>query len=442
MEENTGATPISEQQGATNMGSDMVVALKEASANGTTLFGLNHYGLPTQRRQLQRIQGQCHDLGDVIQTGHLQLPQARQTYTVLGMQAAGQWGLTHGINEHRVVTGVTHWRSRMESTMPALSGPDLVRLTLERSRSAHHAIDVLTDLIGRHGQGPSEEDAVKLQDHIFLIADREEAYVVEATGRFWALLECRHTRAVTETAMIRQDWRRLAPGLADHVIRQGWWPDDGSKVDFVRCLGENSEPNKSAQRRWGRASLALAQQQGAIDLHFLRRMLAEHYENNLDLLPADTATALTNSFLVDLHKAEQPIVAWVAFGAPRVALYFPICMMGDVPAAFRGGHPESPTIEQRTRELEKLGPGKPKDRNKLTMTLEKLQVRFDQDVEEFLGKAHACMHQGNERYISQLATEMMQSHVELFEKEYRQLFNMEEKPQRPAQEPAEMLFFA
>jgi len=424
------------------MGSDMVVALKEASANGTTLFGANHYGPQSQRRQLLRIHGQSHDLGEVLQTSKLKLPQSRQTYTVLGMQPGGQWGLTHGINEHRVVTGVTHWRSRLESDTPALTGPDLVRLTLERSRSAHHAVDVLTDLIGRHGQGRVEENAVQQPDHIFLLADRDEAYVVEASGRYWALLECHHTRVVTETAMIRQDWRRLAPGLADHVIQQGWWPDDGSKVDFVRCLGKNEEPNKSAQRRWGRASLALAQQQGAIDLHFLRRMLAEQFENNLELLPANPATTLTNSFLVDLHKADQPIVAWVAFGTPRVAVYFPICMMGEVPPAFRSGHPENPSIEQRIGDLEKLALGKPKDRNKLAISLEKLQGRFDQDTEDFLGKAHDCLHQGNGRYVAQLATEMMHNHVELFEKEYRLLFNMEEKFQRPTQEPVEMLYFA
>ena len=73
------------------------------------------------------------------------------------------------------------------------------------------------------------------------IADGSEAYVLETCGRYWALLECGHTRAVTDAALIRQDWHRLAPGLADFVIEKGWWQDDGSKIDFVRTLGETSE---------------------------------------------------------------------------------------------------------------------------------------------------------------------------------------------------------
>jgi secernin len=115
------------------MGSDMVVAMKEASASGTTLFGLNHHAAPAQQHRLQQIHRQDHDLGEKVNATTLQLPQVRQTYSVLGMQPIGQWGFTHGVNEHRVVIGVTHWLSRIASTPQGLAGTDLVRLTLERS---------------------------------------------------------------------------------------------------------------------------------------------------------------------------------------------------------------------------------------------------------------------------------------------------------------------
>src|SRR5207302_1006547 len=144
----------------------------------------------------------------------------------------------------------------------------------------------------------------------------KESFVLETAGRFWALLECSHTRVVTDAAMIRQDWRRLAPGLADFVMEKGWWHDDGSKIDFVRCLGEPAEHSVKAHKRWGHASLILAQQQGAIDLHFLRRMLADHFTQNRDLLSPATPQstpkpmALAASYLIDLHKSEEPLVAW------------------------------------------------------------------------------------------------------------------------------------
>jgi len=102
----------------------------------------------------------------------------------------------------------------------------------------------------------------------------------------------------------------------------GWWKDDGSKIDFVRCLSEASEQSAAAQKRWGRASLLMAQQLGAIDLHFLRRMLADHYTSNRDLLTGRKPMGLASSFVADLHKSDAPLIAWMAFGPPKVRSIF------------------------------------------------------------------------------------------------------------------------
>src|SRR5262249_54754545 len=142
-----------------------------------------------------------------------------------------------------------------------------------------HGVEVLTDLIVRYAIAGEA-------DHIFLIADAREAYVVEAAGRSWALLECRRTRAVTGAPLIRQDWRRLSPGLASHAAAQGWCREDGSKFDFAACVETRHPDHPLARRRWGRASVALAQQEGAIDAFFLRRLLQEHHDTSRDLLPS------------------------------------------------------------------------------------------------------------------------------------------------------------
>jgi hypothetical protein len=419
------------------MGSDMVVALKEASANGSTLFGLNHHASSNLRHAVLVVSGRMHDAGDVSHASALAVPQARQTYAALGIQPRGQWGFTHGVNEHRVAIGVTQWQSRLPSGPAALGGTDLVRLALERSRGAHNAVEVLTDLLEHHGQNQTGG----LNDHIFLIADAKEAFVLETADRYWALLECGHTRVITDAAMIRQDWRRLAPGLASFVIEKGWWHDDGSKIDFVRCLGESAENVVNPHRRWGHASLALAQQQGAIDSHFLRRMLAEHYAQNRDLLPGGKAMTLASSFLTDLHDTNEPTLAWIAFGPPKVALYFPLCLIGELPAAFAERIPAAPSIQERTQELQKLTHGK--DRTKLTAALERLQTKFDQDAEDFLAKAHDYAQHGKPYLVGQIATEMMHNHVLLFETEYRRLFGVEEHaPHRIPVAEEEVLFFA
>ena len=418
------------------MGSDMVVALKQASANGATLFGLNHHAAVDQRHAVRWVPGQMHIPGEISLSATLKVPQARQTYAVLGIQPIGEWGFTHGVNEHKVTAGVTQWRSRLPVEQAALSGHDLVRLALERGRSAHHAVEVLTDLLEHYAPGINDG----ANGYIFLIADANEAYVLETAGHFWALLECSHTRVVTDAAMIHQDWQRLAPGLASHVIEKGWWQDDGSKIDFIRCFGDSAEKCKFAHKRWGHASLALAQQQGAIDAHFLRRMLADHFTQNRDSIPGIEPMTLATSFIVELSKREEPMLAWVAFGTPRVALYFPLCLNGDLPGAFAEGTPESLTIQQRTVELQKVAQGQ--DRAKLTSALERLQTRFDQDADDFFSKAHDYTHHGKPHLVGQIATEMMHSHVELFDKECRHLLGIEDAMSPRVAETEEVLFFA
>ncbi len=418
------------------MGSDMVVALQEASANGTTLFGLNHHAPPNLRHALHLVPGQLYDAGEFAHASALHVPQARQTYAVLGMQPIGHWGYTHGVNEHRVALGITEWQSRLKGPQGGLDGLELVRLALERGRSAHQAVEVLTDLLEHHG--PTQPDSAG--DHIFLIADAHEAYVLETAGRFWALLECSHTRVVTDAAMIRQDWRRLAPGLSEFVLEKGWWNDDGSKIDFVRCLGESAEQSIRAHKRWGHASLALAQQQGAIDVHYLRRMLADHFTENRDLLPGARTGTLASSFLIELHQSEEPVLAWVAFGTPKASLYFPVCLLGELPAGFAESIPAAPSIQQRSLDLQELSPGR--DRGRLVAALERLQTRFDQDADDFLAKAHDYTQHGKQYLVRQVATEMMYSHVEMFNKEYRQLLGIE-VPAAPAATMAEeVMFFA
>src|SRR3974390_1734400 len=119
------------------MGSDIIVALKEAAANNTTLFALNPPALPGDRHAVQVVPAQTHEAGQTIRCGDVVVPQVRQTNAVLGLQLNRQWGLLYCINETRLAIGVTSWQSRLPANASGLGGGELVRLALERSRNAH-----------------------------------------------------------------------------------------------------------------------------------------------------------------------------------------------------------------------------------------------------------------------------------------------------------------
>jgi len=100
------------------------------------------------------------------------------------------WGAEHGVNEYGVAIGnervsTTH---DAKAAKPALIGMDLVRLGLERARSASEAVEVVTGLLSTCGQG-GIADAVRQEayDSSFLIADPTAAFVLETAGSDFAV---------------------------------------------------------------------------------------------------------------------------------------------------------------------------------------------------------------------------------------------------------------
>ena len=84
------------------------------------------------------------------------------------------WGAEHGVNEHGVAIGneMVNTVDDPRAAPPALLGMDLVRLGLERAASADEALEVMTTLLERHGQG-GVGDAVNDVSYwsSFLVAD-------------------------------------------------------------------------------------------------------------------------------------------------------------------------------------------------------------------------------------------------------------------------------
>jgi secernin len=100
------------------------------------------------------------------------------------------WGAEHGVNEHGVAIGNERVSTTHDAAAatPRLIGMDLVRLGLERARSAAEAVDVLTGLLETCGQG-GIADATRQEgyDSSFLIADPTQAFVLETAGSDYAV---------------------------------------------------------------------------------------------------------------------------------------------------------------------------------------------------------------------------------------------------------------
>jgi dipeptidase len=129
------------------------------------------------------------------------------------------WGAEHGVNEHGVAIGnervaTTHDCS---AAPPALIGMDLVRLGLERARTAAEAVEAMAGLVDECGQG-GIADAVHAEayDSSFLVADPTTAFVLETAGRDYAAAPFPAGTAISNRISLGTEWthasRDLEPG--------------------------------------------------------------------------------------------------------------------------------------------------------------------------------------------------------------------------------------
>jgi dipeptidase len=153
-----------------------MVALPQATRHGQTLFAKNS-DRPTEECQpLEQHPRTEHPPGSRADCEFVDVPQVSETYRHVGSRPWWCRGYEFGFNEHQVVIGNEGLPARTAQQAPKLIGMEIIRLGLERSRSAAEAVEVMTGLIGRYGQGKFDNPlGVGTYDNAYIVADPHEA---------------------------------------------------------------------------------------------------------------------------------------------------------------------------------------------------------------------------------------------------------------------------
>lgn len=173
---------------------DSLVALGTATIDGVTLFAKNSDRPPGEH---QDVEWSLPRTESSTATTHITIEgrtaRGSPQPTIRCLLSRPCWGAEHGVNEAGVAIGNHAIYTILDPRgfPPALTGMDLVRLGLERGASARQAVDVLTGLLDRYGQGGTGQDIAlvgKEQPYwsSFLIADPLEAWILETSGSMWA----------------------------------------------------------------------------------------------------------------------------------------------------------------------------------------------------------------------------------------------------------------
>lgn len=336
---------------------DTLIALGNTTANGQTIFAKNSDRPATECQPLVQYEHQAHATGQVVHCQFVDLPQVSTTYRHIGSRPYWCWGYEHGFNEHQVVIGNEALHSRLpEATEPKLIGMELLRLGLERSRTAAEGVEVLTSLISRYGQGKFANTAgVRTYDNGYIVADPHEAYVIETAGHEWAVKRVTTTLGISNVYSVESDWTQLSPAAEAFAVEQGWWQPSQERFNFADAYTVSSRSEGSGAMRRGRSCAVLSQHAGGISAQTMMRVLSDHSDG---LTPSEPfQNAIRPGFGICMHPnaageggcSAASLVAdlcadgsrlpiyWCSFYSPCLGLFLPIFCEGELPALLTRG---------------------------------------------------------------------------------------------------------
>lgn len=321
---------------------DTVVALPEATANGSVLFGKNSDRERNEAQAVEYFPRARHPDGAKLDCTYITIPQVRETFAVLLCRPFWIWGAEMGANEHGVVIGNEAVHARIAPQQDnALIGMDLLRLGLERAATASAAVGTITTLLEQHGQGGScGHLSPRFYHNSFIIADPQEAYVLETVGRMWVVQRADGVRSISNAYSIGRNFTRASPSLVDHARTQGWCRDAGDLDVAVAFSDLKQDTISHGRARCARSTTLLQHVAGRLHASDMMSILRDHgasADADPDWHPQDAATRTVCMHAADGDRGGQTvgsivselrrdrIVHWLtATAAPCLSIFKPV----------------------------------------------------------------------------------------------------------------------
>ena len=302
----------------------------------TTLFAKSS-DRPATEPQLVVAVG-ARQASAICRTQYLEIPGCPAEAAILA-QPTWLWGAEHGVNASGVAIGneKVYTASAADPERPGLIGMDLVRLGLERSRTADEAMEVMVDLLERWGQsGIADAHHAEAYHSSFLIVDPHGGWTLETSGATWAARRVAANHAQSNRISLADDWERgssdLEPGCDLDVLRDPTRPTDSADgrlaATTAAVAGGRLTPAEAmavlrdhGRGPWGAVGGEAHPAPAAVDAAGRGATVCMHRFRDL---------ATTSSMVCVL--GDQGIQRlWMAPGAPCVAPFLPAAIVDGVP---------------------------------------------------------------------------------------------------------------
>jgi secernin len=322
---------------------------------GAVWFAKNSDREPGESQVVEHVPA-AKGRGESLRVTWVSIPEVAPSFEMVLSRPTWMWGAEMGVNEHGLAIGNEAVFTRLPVAEDGLTGMDLLRLALERTRDAESAVDFITAMLAKYGQGGRcGFRATGFRYHnAFVIADRKGAWLLETADRFWAAARVASgVRTTSNVLTIDAQPDRIADGTLDEAWRRGWW--DGTRpFSFRDAFSKPSHLTLSGgdvRRACTHKTLAADDEGRDADLARCVRALREH--NGRDpqsgwrmeapcahagFLPTKTSGQTTGSLVAALEPGRIRVWA-TGTSAPCVSVFKPV-LLGE--GAFATGPVPSP----------------------------------------------------------------------------------------------------
>jgi len=229
-----------------------------------------------------------------------------------------------------------------------LIGMDLLRFALERGKSAREALEVIIDLLELYGQGGNCGYRKKdFYHNSFLIADKQEAWVLETADRFWIAKQVQDIQTISNTIAIRGEGDIHHPELIDNAVRKGWCKDQ-EKFDFYSHYVAKRQIEQivaHGEARFKCSTQLLQDKRKEIDAAYIMSILRTHYPLKKNWTPVKDASFKSICIHAkDLFNPSQTTISMVSeigeklqvhwitgTSSPCTSIFKPFFMPGAIP---------------------------------------------------------------------------------------------------------------
>jgi secernin len=331
---------------------DNLVVLPDYTKNARMLVAKNSDRPAYESQPLVHNNRKTYENGSILKLAYVAIPQVSETFLTIGSSPFWCWGYEQGINEHGVAIGneAIFTKDLKESAadpekQKGILGMELVRLGLERGKTAKAALEVITELVEEYGQwGSAVVGEEKPYNNSFIIADSHEAWVVETIDHQWIAKRIQHEfHSISNEMSIRGEWDLASEGFVEKALMSGWIGRE-APFDAAFAYTEFTNPLQVSHIRVQRTKQLLHEKPGQVDVHWLKRILRDHYENTflegpffnaalpdfqtvcMHSSPANFTWGITASstvFEIPTDEWHFPLIWWSP-ATPCTGLYLPV----------------------------------------------------------------------------------------------------------------------